>query len=546
MMSDKLRVVVSQQKMQKQERQKHQSILEKITDLWQLDSGHSRNINYQRILFILRQYSALRTNEQLEAVRHYLEENFEYINKFKEKLDNTSFLDLVREMNVEHIDKFKTVFRYGDSGKKMYFILQGEIGVFIPKSKYSEDQIYDRQYKTFDEIIKHAFSDYSYVASKKQGEVFGEIAIEQKVTRTATIVTKTDCTFAIITYDLFQRILSAFQYQITTQKLEFLQKIPIFQNWLRQHKLVLLNSLELINYHSGLYVYQRHMIDEHIYLVVTGEIELIEWEEVIIERTGSIPKKIQKQKIKGLIGPGQFFGEFEHSQNLQTRLDAARVRQPSTVYRIKYSQLLDFFKLFGNVQEFNDYVRVKQEIQKNLNKKFEKQIQVEETDLDIEEIKKLYYKKKRVQREIGVLGKKLIKIDREAGKAAIQTKINDLRESIDTLEMMRAEKYSILIPFKDYPYSNSGDTVKSKSKRQIQVIIEDRSSNTQTFHTTQKKEIFITTPQYKQHSLSELLQMRLKGQKSNLSRTIHQRSSKPKSRRCLTSTSQYKFQLRTL
>ena len=44
-----------------------------------MDSGHSRNINYQRILFILRQYSALRTIEQLEAVRHYLEENFEYI-----------------------------------------------------------------------------------------------------------------------------------------------------------------------------------------------------------------------------------------------------------------------------------------------------------------------------------------------------------------------------------------------------------------------------------------------------------------------------------
>ena len=34
------------------------------------------------------------------------------------------------------------------------------------------------------------------------------------------------------------------------------------------------------------------MNDEYIYLVVNGEIELIEWEEVIIERTGSIPKKI--------------------------------------------------------------------------------------------------------------------------------------------------------------------------------------------------------------------------------------------------------------
>ena len=34
------------------------------------------------------------------------------------------------------------------------------------------------------------------------------------------------------------------------------------------------------------------MSDEYIYLTVTGEIELIEWEEIVIERTGSIPKKL--------------------------------------------------------------------------------------------------------------------------------------------------------------------------------------------------------------------------------------------------------------
>ncbi len=48
---------------------------------------------------------------------------------------------------------------------------------------------------------------------KKSGEYFGEIAIEQRIPRTASVVTKTECSMAILTYDSYQRILG--NYQVT-------------------------------------------------------------------------------------------------------------------------------------------------------------------------------------------------------------------------------------------------------------------------------------------------------------------------------------------
>lgn len=41
------------------------------------------------------------------------------------------------------------------------------------------------------------------VAVKGFGQVFGEIAIEQRVTRTATVVAKTDVMVALLSYEMF-------------------------------------------------------------------------------------------------------------------------------------------------------------------------------------------------------------------------------------------------------------------------------------------------------------------------------------------------------
>jgi len=51
------------------------------------------------------------------------------------------------------------------------------------------------------------FSSYKLIAVKKKFDHFGEIAIEQRVPRTATVITKSDCIFATLSYDSYQKVL---------------------------------------------------------------------------------------------------------------------------------------------------------------------------------------------------------------------------------------------------------------------------------------------------------------------------------------------------
>ena len=48
-----------------------------------------------------------------------------------------------------------------------------------------------------------SFPELKIVATKSTNDWFGEIAIEQKMPRTATAVTRTECHFAILSYDSY-------------------------------------------------------------------------------------------------------------------------------------------------------------------------------------------------------------------------------------------------------------------------------------------------------------------------------------------------------
>lgn len=42
-------------------------------------------------------------------------------------------------MTLETYEPNRLIFKHGDSGRKMYFVLQGSAGILIPKTKYTED-----------------------------------------------------------------------------------------------------------------------------------------------------------------------------------------------------------------------------------------------------------------------------------------------------------------------------------------------------------------------------------------------------------------------
>jgi CRP-like cAMP-binding protein len=42
---------------------------------------------------------------------------------------------LYHELLFEKFDKFSIIFNHGETGRKMYFILSGEVGILLPTGK---------------------------------------------------------------------------------------------------------------------------------------------------------------------------------------------------------------------------------------------------------------------------------------------------------------------------------------------------------------------------------------------------------------------------
>jgi hypothetical protein len=115
----------------------------------------------------------------------------------------------------------------------MYFILSGEVTLSpsplaqthrlpscfqqakkLMKKKLSPkvvcsfiDLLLASRIRTFEDLISAKFSNFRLVAIKKEGDYFGEIALEQRIPRTASVVSKTECTVGVLTYESYQKIL---------------------------------------------------------------------------------------------------------------------------------------------------------------------------------------------------------------------------------------------------------------------------------------------------------------------------------------------------
>ncbi|CAD8130214.1 unnamed protein product [Paramecium sonneborni] len=151
-------------------------------------------------------------NQQSYLLLHYklnhsLEKNVHYFSQLSNKLTTQILIKLMATISQEQSTTFNVVFNQRETGRKMLNVIifmrffnsilnSREVAVLIKTEDQNEIVLKEnnkrrRATKTFEELI----------AYKKQYDYFGEIAIEQRIPGTVTVIAKEPCTFAIITFD---------------------------------------------------------------------------------------------------------------------------------------------------------------------------------------------------------------------------------------------------------------------------------------------------------------------------------------------------------
>lgn len=109
----------------------------------------------------------------------------------------------------------------------------------------------------------------------KPGVSFGEIGVLYNSNRTASCIALNDVYVIAIDQEIFQKILGDYVRDMNDMRINFLSNLKIFQNWDRGSLGGLLTHIYLRSPKHSSYIYQKGDINQNIYIVVTGELEIV-------------------------------------------------------------------------------------------------------------------------------------------------------------------------------------------------------------------------------------------------------------------------------
>ncbi|CAK59634.1 unnamed protein product (macronuclear) [Paramecium tetraurelia] len=301
-----------------------------------------------------------RSYSQLQLLCYKFEQYVNYFQQIRNKLNPSILIKLMSTISIEKFDAFSVVFNQGETGRKMYIILQGEAAVLIRNQDQIEvhqkkdDYKRRRATKTFDELILHRYQNFRIVAYKKQYDYFGEIAIEQRIPRTATVITKESCIFAILTFDAYQTLLSELKADNLQLRQVVIARMHPFHLLNEQQLQSILHNQEELNIQAGSLLYKELQIVDSVYLIIKGEVQVSIKEPIENAAGGKIRENkyfvnFQKQKrIKniGLFSVGQLIGDYElylnkTSKERLIRRTTAIVKSDSKIIKIPCQQFVD-------------------------------------------------------------------------------------------------------------------------------------------------------------------------------------------------------------
>ncbi|CAK89215.1 unnamed protein product (macronuclear) [Paramecium tetraurelia] len=348
---------------------KEANLLFKVTNTFQKTINEDTDMIRQRCLQILTIEPEKRSIMQAKYVQKYFERDFAYFSKIRGQLPDDLYIRIFKDLQIERINAAEVVFNMGDIGRKMYFIIDGEVAILIPmqESQHHDNPHHQRRssvVKKFDDLLKHKYAQYKLIAIKSKNDFFGEIAIEQRIPRTASVVAKTECVFATLSYESYQKVLGQYQEKILEEKLQFIKCTPPFKNWSQSGQLVLLHSCQEMSFDAGSFIYKRGQKGDQVYIIKEGEILIEKWgKQQSVTQEGDIYLK-KNIIVVGLYSTGQIFGDYEvYQTNMKcrylTRITQAKARAKTVVLALSISQYIDNMRLNERDGWIRDYFEQK-------------------------------------------------------------------------------------------------------------------------------------------------------------------------------------------
>ncbi|KAL4489209.1 hypothetical protein ABPG72_006273 [Tetrahymena utriculariae] len=402
------------------------------------DSDIIYQISYIMCVNALKKSDKQKQEEDLYVIEKNLAEINGFFQEIKKQNNFSNYMNLLRYLEYEQKPKYSTVFNYDDNSDQIFFLMRGQVCVLLPDTnyefnRYSMDikrnalkklQSLQNRHKELKNIfeqhinpnfqIKRVYKNPSddddddedeqedeeaqqpwgydiqiinlihpqFFCAKvlQQNDYFGEIGVEFNVPRSATIVCKTDCEFAILPAKVYSTEINNKFYSED----KFVSRLRDINYMFKTMSKQMINvfasqtHVQICNSHTN--IFKINDKADYIYFIEKGQVEIyqnyfyqdlklpnedMDVNPIYQEQTqANSISEFQVYKLKAaILEKGQYFGEdgiiYKRQQGI--RITQAYAKTQCILLRIKKDFFYNNFKAFFESDKLNESI-----IQENL------------------------------------------------------------------------------------------------------------------------------------------------------------------------------------
>ncbi|XP_072044800.1 uncharacterized protein [Amphiura filiformis] len=240
---------------------------------------------YDNVIGVISAESTRRNKEDVDKLLPWFQRQSDL---FK-RLSADSLREIITNCEFRRYNENDVIIKQGEKGHSFFIILSGSTSIYIssddddqdwesprhPDDKDDEDDGGDDK----DDAIKDSRIQYGiHIGTLGPGSSFGELAlIDEACLRTASIIANQLSDMIVIHRNLYNRMLKEAQKKDIEEKIDFINKHPLFRKWKQRHRSALALGLRKTTMDIGNYLTRDRAMYRGIFLIKSGHfVESIE------------------------------------------------------------------------------------------------------------------------------------------------------------------------------------------------------------------------------------------------------------------------------